>query len=178
MKRGVKKVRIELGVGAFFRARTKSQKSASPAGHAHQSVLSAAKAAWLLRESNFRATKGRIELLIALASSHAPQSASQLAKKLGNALDEANVYRALKALSSRGLARMVQYERERARFEFAESGEHHHHLVCSDCGVVEHIDIPSDASLEREALRASRSFRSVSAHALEFSGTCDTCASS
>lgn len=147
-----------------------------PRAHAHVRSLSAEHAAWFLRESGFRATPGRIELLCALAASESPASASELAGVIGKNLDEVNVYRALKAFAGRGLARMVQYERERARFEFAEGGHHHHHLICTDCGVVEHIDIPSDASLEREALSASRAFKAVSAHALEFSGTCDKCA--
>lgn len=157
---------------------TKKHGGRSRASCARAHALSEREAEFLLRESGFRATRGRAALLVLLAASERPVSASELAGILGRGLDEVNVYRALKAFAARGLARMVQYERERARFEFAHTGHHHHHVVCTDCGVVEHIDIPSDASLEREALRATRSFSRISAHALEFSGTCDDCSHS
>lgn len=174
-KEGRGRVRgFRVVVAAGFATVRRDAKKTRDAGAKHTHTLSERHAAYLLRESGFRATCGRIELLSHLAASPHPVSAAELARTLKKQLDEVNVYRALKAFTARGLARMVQYERERARFEFAEGG-HHHHLVCTDCGVVEHIDIPSDARLEKEALRVSTSFSAVSAHSLEFSGVCDSC---
>ena len=61
-----------------------------------------------------------------------------------------------------------------ARYEPAlPDGEHHHHLVCDDCGRVEPF---SDASLERSLERvAGRLGYDVAAHEVVLHGACGAC---
>jgi Fe2+ or Zn2+ uptake regulation protein len=125
-----------------------------------------------LRVAGFRATEGRIRLLAELSAAREPLSVRDITRALRKNLDEANVYRALKALARRGLVRMIQIERERARFEIAR--DHHHHIVCTACGRIEDVHVEADAVLECQALSRS-SFARVESHALEFFGVCSPC---
>jgi Fur family ferric uptake transcriptional regulator len=61
-----------------------------------------------------------------------------------------------------------------ARYEPAlTSGEHHHHLVCGDCGKVEPFE---DDALERELRRvAGRLGYAMDAHDVVLRGACDDC---
>jgi Fur family ferric uptake transcriptional regulator len=63
-----------------------------------------------------------------------------------------------------------------ARFEPAlPDGDHHHHVVCDDCGKVEPF---SDSSLETAIARASeRLGYSVDAHEVVLRGECGDCRS-
>jgi Fur family transcriptional regulator, ferric uptake regulator len=65
----------------------------------------------------------------------------------------ASVYRALESLADLGLVQRVDLGDGISRFEPARVGqEHHHHLVCDDCGKVEAFeDAALEAALERVA---------------------------
>ena len=127
-----------------------------------------------LRDHGFRSTEGRLALLSILKSEHAPLSVPVLMKKLGNNLDEVNVYRALEALSDKGLLARSDLRQGGARYEYAHS--HHHHLICKDCGLTEDVEECADKRMEQKALGNSRAFAAIQTHALEFFGLCDTCA--
>ena len=82
----------------------------------------------------------------------------------------------LDLLTEKGLLQRVDFGAGVARFEPAHSsGEHHHHLVCSDCGRVEAFE---DDELER-ALRKveSRTGYSVAGHDVVLRGACGVCSS-
>jgi Fur family ferric uptake transcriptional regulator len=88
----------------------------------------------------------------------------------------ASIYRVLELLTEKGLLQRVDFGAGVARFEPAHSsGEHHHHLVCSNCGRVEAFE---DDELER-ALRnvESRTGYSVAGHDVVLRGTCAVCSS-
>ncbi len=66
-----------------------------------------------------------------------------------------------------------------ARFELAEDlTEHHHHLVCSNCGTVQDVTIPPrlERSMERalDEIADGTGFTAVS-HRLDLIGTCTAC---
>ena len=87
-----------------------------------------------LREKGLRATRGRIALLGLLKRSATPLSVGEiLERSSGHLLDQVSLYRALECLADVGLLRRgigpVMW------YEFA-GKSHHHHLVCSDCGLV------------------------------------------
>ncbi|HEY4525322.1 MAG TPA: Fur family transcriptional regulator [Candidatus Paceibacterota bacterium] len=129
----------------------------------------------VLRDNGFRATEGRVRLLRLLQSHGKPVTAEFLTERLGAHLHVANVYRALRALAARDLVHMTRLESGKDSFEFSH-GTHHHHVVCTGCGVVEDVHISADSRLNKEAQRESSRFASVEHHALEFFGTCRTCA--
>jgi Fur family ferric uptake transcriptional regulator len=86
----------------------------------------------------------------------------------------ASVYRALEGLDQLGLIQRIDLGDGVTRFEPARSGgEHHHHLVCEDCGKIEPFeDAALEAALERVA--GGRGF-AVGGHDVLLRGACGDC---
>jgi Fur family transcriptional regulator, ferric uptake regulator len=87
----------------------------------------------------------------------------------------ASVYRALEALVELRLVKRVDAGDGIARYEPAGTdGDHHHHLVCRDCGKVEAF---SDSRLERAIDRVAGGLGyTVEEHEVVLSGACSDCA--
>ena len=93
----------------------------------------------------------------------------------GRRVGIASVYRALEQLTREGFVQRVEIGDGSSRYEpLHADGEHHHHLVCADCGKVEAF---ADDELER-VLRGveSRTGYSVAAHDVVLRGACENCA--
>jgi len=86
----------------------------------------------------------------------------------------ASVYRALEVLAELRLVKRVDAGDGIARFEPAPAdGDHHHHLVCRDCGKVEAF---SDSRLERAIDRVAGGLGySVDEHEVVLVGACADC---
>ena len=92
----------------------------------------------------------------------------------GEPIGLASVYRVLETLADKGLVHRVDLGDGVTRFEPVRTDEeHHHHLVCDDCGKVE---VFADARLER-AIRdvEQRSGFEVAAHDIVLRGACSAC---
>jgi Fur family ferric uptake transcriptional regulator len=87
----------------------------------------------------------------------------------------ATVYRVLEQLSERGLLQRIDVGAGIARYEAAlPGGEHHHHLVCHDCGKVEAF---ADDELEAVIHQVERrTGYSVAGHDVVLRGACADCA--
>lgn len=116
--------------------------------------------------------------MAALERARKPLSTAEIVA--GHTGPQSSVYRNLSVLEHAGVVRRVITEGEFARFELAEElTEHHHHLICSNCGKVEDVTIsPSlettmDHTLDRLARRSG--FAKVR-HRLDLIGTCRACA--
>ncbi len=92
----------------------------------------------------------------------------------GGAVGVASVYRALDTLVELRLVQRVDLGDGIARFEAAREGdEHHHHLVCDDCGRVEPFtDKPLERALQRAAGRLGYAMEQ---HEVVLRGACDDC---
>jgi Fur family transcriptional regulator, ferric uptake regulator len=86
----------------------------------------------------------------------------------------ASVYRALETLADLRLVKRVDAGDGVARFEPARpDGDHHHHLVCRDCGKVEAF---SDERLERAIDKVAGGLGySVDEHEVVLTGACSDC---
>ena len=85
----------------------------------------------------------------------------------------ASVYRAVEGLVEAELVQRVDLGDGIARFERTDPADHHHHLVCADCGKVEPFADPGlEAALERVA--GGRGY-DVAAHEVELRGACEDC---
>jgi Fur family ferric uptake transcriptional regulator len=86
----------------------------------------------------------------------------------------ASVYRALEALTELRLVKRVDAGDGIARYERAAAdGDHHHHLVCRDCGKVEAF---TDTRLERAIDRVAGGLGySVEEHEVVLLGACADC---
>jgi Fur family ferric uptake transcriptional regulator len=92
----------------------------------------------------------------------------------GRRVGIASVYRVLEQLTREGFVQRIDIGAGTSRFEpIHQGGDHHHHLVCDDCGKVEAF---ADDELER-ALRQveGRTGYSVAGHDVVLRGTCGDC---
>ena len=136
-------------------------------------------AARRLRDRGRRYTAQRRRLVDILARAGSPLSIPEIMRGR-RGLAQSSVYRNLGGLEHAGVVRRVVTEEDHGRYELTEDlTGHHHHLVCSNCGRMEDVDLPPDfesavdRTLDRLARRAG--FASVS-HRLDLIGRCRDCA--
>lgn len=131
-----------------------------------------------LRGVGQRYTPQRKALVAALERARTPLSTADLVHARTG--PQSSVYRNLSVLEHAGVVRRVITEGEFARYELAEElTEHHHHLICSNCGKVEDVRIPPDleTTMDRAVDRlAKRSGFAKVRHRLDLIGTCRACA--
>ena len=135
-------------------------------------------AAARLRAAGQRYTPQRRSITELLAASGSPLAMPAILGAVGD-LTQSSAYRNLAVLEQVGVVRRVITDEDFAHFELTEElTGHHHHLVCSVCGRVEDVSLPTDlearldSSLDRLARRAR--FASVR-HRLDLIGTCRDC---
>jgi Fur family ferric uptake transcriptional regulator len=90
----------------------------------------------------------------------------------GRPVGVASIYRVLDLLVEKELVERIDTGPGSARFEARQpSGEHHHHLVCDDCGKVEPF---ADERLER-AIHEVQERAGARAHHILLRGACSDC---
>jgi Fur family ferric uptake transcriptional regulator len=130
-----------------------------------------------LRRLGQRLTPRRRRLLEVLAEAGHPLTITEITDS-DQSLATSSAYRNLLLLEQAGLVHRVITEEDFARYELAEElTEHHHHLVCSSCGLVR--DLPSDRNMERLmgaviAKAVEQGFVPVN-HRLDIVGLCSDC---
>jgi Fe2+ or Zn2+ uptake regulation protein len=132
-----------------------------------------------LRGVGQRYTASRRALVELLAAGKGPLSIADLLA-VTREVPQSSAYRNLAVLEEAGVVRRVITEDDFARFELDEGlTEHHHHLVCSNCGRVEDVEIPDsfERSIDRTLDRLARDagFATVG-HRLDLIGRCRSCA--
>jgi Fur family ferric uptake transcriptional regulator len=130
-----------------------------------------------LRESSGRSGGARREVVGFLGAQRCCFSAQEIYEGMrssGARVGIASVYRTLEGLDQLGLVQRVDLGDGVARFEPAQlDGDHHHHLVCDDCGKVEPFaDERLESAIERVA--AGRGY-AVAAHDIVLRGACEDC---
>ena len=101
-----------------------------------------------LRRVDQRYTSGRRAIIDLLVSAGHPVSIGDIAQSLPD-MPRSSAYRHLTDLHAAGLVRRVTANDEFTRFELAEDlTEHHHHLLCVNCGKV--IDVTPPAGFEQQ----------------------------
>ena len=130
-----------------------------------------------LRESSGRSGSARRVVVELLGRQGCCLSAQEIHERLrtaGPRVGIASVYRALEGLDGLGLVQKVDLGDGVSRFEPTHAGgDHHHHLVCDDCGKVEPFeDSTLEAAIERVA--DGRGY-AVAAHDVVLRGACEDC---
>jgi len=131
----------------------------------------------VLRRAGLRRGGARERVIALLASESCALSAVEIEDELraqGRRTGRASIYRVLELLVEHGLVERVAVDRDQTRFErVLPSGEHHHHLVCEQCGRLVAFD---DPGLERAISRVSaRLGARVDHHEVVLRGACGTC---
>ena len=151
--------------------------SATPRPAAQPDPSWSAQALAELSSRGYRAGGARTAVIELLAAEGGCLEAEDVAAELrrrGRRVGTASVYRALGLLSDLGLLHKVALADSPTRFELVRpGGEHHHHIVCDECGETAAF---SDEALESaiEALSERTSFE-VLAHDITLHGTCEAC---
>lgn len=132
-----------------------------------------------LRDHDVRYTQGRRTVVHALADADGPRSAAELNDELGPAVPLSSLYRTLAVLEESGVVAPHFASKGLTRYELAEwlTG-HHHHLVCTECGTVEDVEVPPEVERQVRAIvdqiAGLASFAPTN-HALEIDGRCTRC---
>jgi Fur family ferric uptake transcriptional regulator len=130
-----------------------------------------------LRDEGYRNGGARRAVVELLGRQDCCLTAQEIFDRLrgeGRQVGIASVYRVLDLLSDKGLVQRIDVGAGSARYEPVHaSGEHHHHLVCDDCGKVEAF---ADDELELVLRRVEgRTGYSVAAHDVVLRGACADC---
>ncbi len=132
-----------------------------------------------LKQADQVYTRGRQSIVEALVSAGSPVTIPELLGRAPN-LTQSSAYRNLAMMEEAGIVRRLVHSTEHAHYELAEDlTEHHHHLICRQCGVIK--DITLDKRLERTLdtafarLATDAGFR-PDHHDIDVFGTCGACA--
>jgi Fur family transcriptional regulator, ferric uptake regulator len=131
-----------------------------------------------LRSKGHRDGGARRAVIELLGRQHCCLTAQEIFDRLrgeGRAVGIASVYRALEQLSRDGYLQRIDLGSGTTRFEpIHAGGEHHHHVVCDECGKVEAF---ADPELEHALHQVeSRTGYAVAGHDVVLRGVCAACA--
>ena len=131
-----------------------------------------------LARAGQRWTGGRRRVVDAFARATAPLAVQDVHDAVQPGVPLSSLYRIISDLVDAGVLIRLEFAEGFARFELDEAlAEHHHHLVCTECGQVTDLELPD---LERTIGEASRSIERrtgfhARAHRLDFFGECRSC---
>jgi Fur family ferric uptake transcriptional regulator len=133
----------------------------------------------VLRTHGHGAGGARAAIVDLLGEQNCCVSAQEIFDELrgsGRRVGIASVYRVLDVLASLQLVQRVDVGGGVSRYEPVQpGGEHHHHLVCGECGRVVAFE---DAGLERALARlGDRLGYGIAAHEVVLHGSCERCRS-
>ena len=97
----------------------------------------------------------------------------QLARKKDQKLGFVTVFRTLKALADCGIARKIDLDDGRTRFEHSYRRPHHHHIVCVECSNTIEFVSPEQERIQEE-ITSQYGFKPVR-HTLQIFGICPEC---
>lgn len=124
-------------------------------------------------------TRGRQSIVEALIAAGSPITLPELLGRAPN-LTQSSAYRNLAMMEAAGVVRRLVHSTEHAHYELAEDlTEHHHHLICRQCGLIK--DITLGKRLERtldtafDKLATDAGFQ-PDHHDIDVFGTCADCA--
>jgi Fur family ferric uptake transcriptional regulator len=130
-----------------------------------------------LRASGHRTGAARHAVVSVLARGDCCRTVPEIAAELraeGREVGIASVYRVVDLLAEQNLVQKLDLGHGRAHYERVElSDDHHHHLVCNECGRVEPF---ADDELEAALRRVERDTGfAVASHDVLLRGACDDC---
>jgi Fur family ferric uptake transcriptional regulator len=138
--------------------------------------LTANRIAGILRRHGYRLTPQRHAVLKTIADSHdhlTPAEICERVRQENPTIGLATVYRVINLLAELKLICRVSLGGDSQSYIMRRPVEHHHHLVCSQCGRA--VDFTScDLSQLEQQLSKDTGF-DIEGHLLEFYGKCPSC---
>lgn len=130
-----------------------------------------------LKKAGLKATPMRLLVLATLRDASKPLAVKDLLRELSkkdSSVDTVTVYRTLKSFEDACVVRSLSLGGDALRYELAD--DHHHHIVCLSCGLIEGFDVCAFAKLGDSILENSKKFSSITRHSFELFGLCSACA--
>lgn len=133
----------------------------------------------ILRESNFRATDQRLQILQVISENSdkhlSNEEIHELAKNVNEDIGLATIYRTTQLLAQLGILTTLTLGDGKERYEIKKEvdGHTHHHLICSICGEVTEVQDDLLDKLEKKVLE-EHGFKVID-HQLKFIGVCARC---
>lgn len=130
----------------------------------------------LLKKARLKATPVRLLVLSTLRSASKPFTVKDLLAVLSKkdpSIDTVTVYRTLNSFEGANIVRSLSLGSDALSYELAD--DHHHHIVCVRCGLIEGFDLCAFTKLGEEILKGSKKFKTISKHSFELFGTCVSC---
>lgn len=132
----------------------------------------------ILKDMGYKITPARVAILDIFVKNKTPITAENVLREIkrnkkSREINEATIYRTLSLFEEDGILKRVDFRKESAFFELNQ--EHHHHITCLKCDMVEDFEsVAIEKSLKR-IVRNSSKFTSVKDHSLELFGFCNNC---
>lgn len=129
-----------------------------------------------LRRRGHRITVAREAIVTLVLGSHEPVTAGDVQARLskkGKETNKVTVYRELAFLEKEGIVGAVQFEDGVRRYT-SQDGGHRHHLICTQCKTVSHVELPHDLDAVERRISKTTDF-TIERHELEFYGRCGKC---
>lgn len=127
----------------------------------------------LLKKNGLKITQARLNLLDVFKHSKKPLSIKEIAQRFNqNNVDLVTLYRNVESLQSLGIVKKI-YLKDREVYYELTGGAHHHHLICTNCGKLEDVQV-QEMNLDKAFLKR-HGFAKVTDHSLEFFGLCVKC---
>lgn len=129
-----------------------------------------------LSDLGFKKTRVRDAVVSYLSDGKKPVDALAIQdslKKRGLAVNKTTVYRELQFLLVQGIIIEINFGDNKKRYEIA-GLPHHHHLVCTACGIVQDVAAEHDLARLEKKIENETSFI-IKNHSLEFFGLCRRC---
>lgn len=131
----------------------------------------------MLKKYKMKVTQPRVAVLEILHNGSNLYTADELFEKVNKKIssDRATIYRILHMFEKCHIVSPVQLKDGAVRYELAHEHGHHHHAVCTECGIVEHIADESAEKILHAMAKKLKQFNVVTDHSLEFFGRCKGC---
>jgi Fe2+ or Zn2+ uptake regulation protein len=129
-----------------------------------------------IKKKGYRLTKAREAIVRVFVNSNVPLTAFDLNSKLAKvkvAVNKTTIYREIDFLKGQKIIREIPFGDGKRRFEIWPDN-HHHHLVCIRCDMIECIELKGCLEAEEEIIFRENNFKTVK-HSLEFQGLCAKC---
>ena len=130
----------------------------------------------LARTGPVRLTRQRAAVAAILSQHGEFRSAQHLHQDLlarGDSIGLATVYRALQAMADAREVDVLRTDSDEKLYRMCQRSEHHHHLVCRNCGRTEEIDGPM-VEQWAQAFGVEHGFTEID-HIVELWGICSAC---
>lgn len=133
----------------------------------------AATALHRLERAGYRSGAARCEVVDLLAAEPCAVTALEIDRRL-DSVGRASVYRTLDQLDRLHLVQRVEIGGDAAGYERIDPDQHHHHLICEECGrLTPFVSEVLEKAIERISREADFE---VATHDVVLRGACSTCA--